>query len=258
MEIKDVTFAYQDKVNRLHNVSSEIKQGEITTIIGPNGSGKSTLLGIMTNNYQPQKGRIILNGKEMNQYKLQELAKRMGVVHQKNSAPTDMTVEKLVYYGRLPHKSTFSPYTKIDEEKVEWALKSTGLYEKRADAIGTLSGGQQQRVWIAMALAQDTPLLFLDEPTAHLDIYYQYEILEIVKQLNEVHGLTIVMVLHDINQAIQYSDSIIVMKQGNVMKKGSPTAIVSKQLMQDVYGVNVAVKQDDDAGMYIVPLGISL
>src|SRR5690625_1984440 len=256
MEIKNITFAYQDKINRLHHVNSEIKQGEITTIIGPNGSGKSTLLGVMTNNYQPQKGHIILNGKEINRYKPKELAKTIGVVHQKNIAPADLTVEKLVYYGRLPHKNIFSPSSKEEEEKLEWALKSTGLYEKRQMTIDTLSGGQQQRVWIAMALAQDTPFLFLDEPTANLDIYYQYEILELVKQLNENYGLTIVMVLHDINQAIQYSDSIIVMKQGNIIKKGTPASIVSKQLIQDVYGVNVAVKHDADSGMYIVPLGI--
>lgn len=256
MEIKDITFAYQDKINRLHHVNSEIKQGEITTIIGPNGSGKSTLLGIITNNYQPQKGHVILNGKEINRYKLKELAKSIGVVHQQNTAPVDMTVEKLVYYGRLPYQTTFSPYSKEDKEKVEWALKSTGLYEKRQMTIDTLSGGQQQRAWIAMALAQDTTYLFLDEPTSNLDIYYQYEILELMKQLNEDHGLTIVMVLHDINQAIQYSDSIIVMKQGSVKIKGSPLSIVSKQLIQDVYGVHVAVKHDEESGMYIVPLGI--
>src|SRR5699024_1219846 len=183
--------------------------------------------------------QIILNGKEINQYKPKELARTLGVVHQKNIAPVDMTVEKLVYYGRLPHKGTFSPYSDKDEEKVEWALKSTGLYEKRKMTIDTLSGGQQQRVWIAMALAQDTPFLFLDEPTANLDIYYQYEILELVKQLNEKHGLTIVMVLHDINQAIQYSDSIIAMKQGERFKKGKPKEIISQKLIRDVYGDHV-------------------
>ena len=131
-----------------------------------------------------------------------------------------------------------------------------GLSEKRHDAIDTLSGGQQQRVWIAMALAQDTPFLFLDEPTSNLDIYYQYEILELVKQLCEEHGLTIVMVLHDINQAIQYSHQIIAMKKGKVIEKGDPKQIVTKQLIQEVYGVNVVVKNDEDVGMYIVPLGI--
>lgn len=256
MEIKNISFAYQDKIKRLHNVSTEINVGEITTIIGPNGCGKSTMLGILTNNYQAQEGQVILDGKTINSYKPKELAKKLGVVHQQNTAPQDITVEKLVQYGRLPHKKNFSPKSEEDEEKVEWALKCTGLYEYRNKEIDSLSGGQQQRAWIAMALAQDTPFLFLDEPTSYLDMYYQYEILELVKELCEKHGLTVVMVLHDVNQAIQYSHNIIVMKEGRVIEKGNPKKIVTKQLIQEVYGVNVLVKNDNDVGMYIVPVGI--
>src|SRR5699024_7227495 len=126
--------------------------------------------------------------------------------------PADMTVEKLAYYGRLPHRNPFSPYSDEDHEKVKWVLECTGLNDRRKMTINTLSGGQQQRVWIAMALAQNTPYLFLDEPTSNLDIFFQYEILELVKNLRDDHGITIVMVLHDINQAIQYSDHIIAMK----------------------------------------------
>lgn len=256
MEIKNITFSYSDKVKRLHNVKATIEKGKITTILGPNGCGKSTLLGVLTNHYLPQEGQVILDGKVINQYKPKELAKKLGVVHQQNSAPADMTVEKLVHYGRLPHRSTFASQSDKDEEMVEWAMKCTGVYEKRNEPIDNLSGGQQQRVWIAMALAQDTPYLFLDEPTSNLDIYYQYEILELVKNLCEEHGLTIVMVLHDINQAIQYSHNIIAMKQGRVIKTGNPKEIVTKELIHEIYGVNVVVKNDSDAGMYIVPIGI--
>ena len=256
MEIKDISFAYADNVKRLHHISNVIKKGEITTIIGPNGSGKSTLLSVMTNNNRAQEGQVILDGKTINQYKPKELAKILGVVHQKNTAPQDMTVEKLVYYGRLPHKNVFSPSSDKDEEMVEWALECTGLLEKRHAAIDTLSGGQQQRVWIAMALAQDTPLLFLDEPTSNLDIYFQYEILALISRLRREHQLTIVMVLHDINQAIQYSDTIIAMKQGEIIASGAPKHIITKQLIYDVYGVDVIVKEDEDVGMYIVPLGV--
>lgn len=256
MEINNIVFAYEDKVTRLHHINSKINKGEITTIIGPNGCGKSTLLGVMTNNYQPQKGDIILDGKMINKYKPKELAKTLGVVHQKNLAPADITVENLVYYGRLPYKSTFSTHTSTDQEIVEWALKCTGLYEMRHMTLDTLSGGQQQRTWIAMSLAQNTPYLFLDEPTSNLDIYYQYEILELVKKLNKEHGLTIVMVLHDINQAIQYSDTIIAMKQGEIVKKGSPDQIIDTQLIKDIYGIRVVVKEDHDLGKYIIPLGI--
>jgi len=256
MEIKKITFAYEDQVIRLHGIDSKITQGEVTTIIGPNGCGKSTLLGVMTNNYKPQQGQILLKGKGINDYRPKELAKTLGVVHQKNQAPSDMTVEDLVYYGRLPHKGTFSSYNSEDHEKVAWALKHTGLYERKDMSIDTLSGGQQQRTWIAMALAQDTPYLFLDEPTSNLDIYYQYEILELVKELNENHGLTIVMVLHDINQALQYSHTIIAMKDGKVIERGKPEEIIDEELIKKVYGINVVVKQDEELGKYIVPLGI--
>src|SRR5690625_5254199 len=228
----------------------------MTTIIGPNGSGKSTLLSVMTNNNQPGHGEVLLEGKAVSQYKGKELAKILGVVHQQNIAPADMTVEKLVEYGRLPYKGTFTPSSEQDEKMVKWALDSTGLYDKRHMTINTLSGGQQQRAWIAMVLAQDTPYLFLDEPTANLDIYYQYEILELVKKLNEEHNLTIGMVLHDINQAIQYSDTIIAMKQGEIIKKGNLKEIITELLIYDVYGVHVVVKRDDGLGTYIVPTGI--
>src|SRR5690625_3937429 len=256
MEIKKITFAYEDQVIRLHGIDSKITQGEVTTIIGPNGCGKSTLLGVMTNNYKPQQGQILLKGKGINDYRPKELAKTLGVVHQKNQAPSDMTVEDLVYYGRLPHKGTFSSYNSEDHEKVAWALKHTGLYERKDMSIDTLSGGQQQRTWIAMALAQDTPYLFLDEPTSNLDIYYQYEILELVKQLSVEHNLTIVMVLHDINQAIKFSDTIIAMKQGSIIAHGKPEQIITEQLIHDVYGVRVKVKEDETIGKYIVPIGI--
>lgn len=256
MEINDISFAYADKIKRLHHISSNIKKGEITTIIGPNGSGKSTLLSVMTNNHRPQEGEVILDGKTINRYKPKELARMLGVVHQQNTAPSDMTVEKLIHYGRLPHKGTFSPSSMKDEEMVGWALKCTGLQKKRHAAIETLSGGQKQRVWIAMALAQDTPLLFLDEPTSNLDIYFQYEILALIHRLRKEYKLTIVMVLHDINQAIQYSDTIIAMKDGQIIQSGPPHAIMTKQLIQDVYGVDVIVKEDEDVGMYIVPLGV--
>jgi len=255
MEIKDITYSYDKKTNHLKNISSKIDQHKITTIIGPNGSGKSTLLGILANSYAPNKGQVMIDGKQLHHIKPKELAKKIAIVHQQNSAPADMTVEKLTSYGRLPYKSIFSNQTSDDQQAVEWALQKTNLIDKKTKMISELSGGERQRAWIAMTLAQSTPYLFLDEPTTYLDIYYQYEILELVKQLNSENGLTIVMVLHDINQAIRYSDTIMVMKDGKLIKKGTPEHVVTSELIQEIYGVQAVVKMDEESGLYILPLG---
>ncbi|WP_262174089.1 ABC transporter ATP-binding protein [Saccharococcus sp. Marseille-Q5394] len=256
MDIKEVAFSYDKKRDTLRGIDSTIDIGKVTTIIGPNGCGKSTLLGVMSNHYQPQNGDVLLDGKSLAEFKPKELARKLAVVHQQNNAPSDMTVEKLTAYGRIPYKSLFASSTKEDEEAIEWALSSTNLLDRRHMPIDSLSGGQMQRVWIAMALTQKTPYLFLDEPTTYLDIFYQYELLELIRSLNKEHGISIVMVLHDINQAIKYSDVIIVMKDGRIAAKGKPEDIITAELIRDIYGVNVVVKHDKDAGTYIVPVGI--
>ncbi|MCQ6357920.1 ABC transporter ATP-binding protein [Bacillus sp. S4] len=256
MEIKNVTFSYDNVTDRLKSVSSEIEVGKITTIIGPNGCGKSTLLGVMSRNHDPRSGEVMLDGKAISQYKPKEFARKLAVVHQQNEAPADVTVEKLTSFGRMPYKNIFSTQTDEDSEAIERALTCTRLQDKRDKPIHALSGGERQRVWIAMTLAQNTPMLFLDEPTTYLDIYYQLEILELVKELNEVHGLTIVMVLHDINQAIRYSDHIIVMKDGEIVMKGKPGEVVTEDMIKTIYGVDVVVKHDEDTGLYMVPMGI--
>jgi len=256
MEIKNVTFSYDNVTNRLKSVSSEIEIGKITTIIGPNGCGKSTLLSVMSRNHAPSSGEVILDGKAISEYKPKEFARKLAVVHQQNEAPADITVEKLISFGRMPYKNIFSPQTDEDREAIERALVCTNLQSKRDKPIYALSGGERQRVWIAMTLAQNTPMIFLDEPTTYLDIYYQLEILELVKELNEVYGLTIVMVLHDINQAIRYSDHIIVMKDGEIVTKGNPNDVITEEMVKAIYGVDVVVKQDEDTGLYMVPMGI--
>ncbi|EEK42889.1 Ferrichrome transport ATP-binding protein fhuC [Bacillus cereus m1293] len=210
----------------------------------------------MSRNHAPNSGEVILDGKTISEYKPKEFARKLAVVHQQNEAPADITVEKLISFGRMPYKNVFSSQTDEDREAIERALTCTNLQSKREKPIHALSGGERQRVWIAMTLAQSTPMLFLDEPTTYLDIYYQLEILELVKELNEVYGLTIVMVLHDINQAIRYSDHIIVMKDGEIVTKGNPNEVITEEMVKAIYGVDVVVKQDEDTGLYMVPMGI--
>lgn len=256
MEVNHISYSYQSRKTVLNNVHVKIELGKVTTIIGPNGSGKSTLLGVMANYYTPQKGCVILDGKKLSVYKQKELAKKIAIVNQQNSVPNDLTVEKLVSYGRLPYKSMFTSDKEEDDEAVDWALKQTNIEHKRLDTIEQLSGGERQRVWIAMALAQNTPFLFLDEPTTYLDIYHQYEILDLVKRLNEEHSITVVMVLHDINQAIRYSDKIIVMKNGSVIEHGEPQNVITEELMKSVYRIDIMIKYDEDTGLYTIPVGI--
>ena len=256
MEIDNVTFSYDKKTNQLKGVSGLVESGKITTIIGPNGCGKSTLLGVMSGNHAPGGGRAVLDGKAIHQYKPKELARKLAVVHQQNDAPSDLTVERLVAFGRMPHRTMLGGDREEDERAVEWALGCTNLAGKRNLAIDRLSGGERQRVWIAMALAQKTPILFLDEPTTYLDIYYQLEILEFIKRLNEEHGLTIAMVLHDINQAIRYSDRIIAMKAGTVAAAGTPEEVVTERAIRDIYGVEAVVRREPGAGLHVVLTGI--
>lgn len=256
MDINQIRFSYDDKVERLKGITTTIEKGKVTTILGPNGCGKSTLLSVLANFHAPRSGHIVLNGKPLPQYKSKELAKTISIVQQSSIAPDEMTVEKLVYYGRLPHQKMFATASEEDVQKVQWALEKTGLLEYKNARLTSLSGGQQQRAWIAMSLAQHTPYLFLDEPTANLDIFYQYEILELVKTLCREEGLTIVMVLHDINHTIQYSDRVMMMKAGELVANGKPEDVITPALLEDVYGIKVMMKEEPSVGKYIVPIGI--
>lgn len=242
MEVKDLQISYgTHKV--LNGLSFDVKEGKITTIIGANGSGKSTLFNGMTKNLRINKGSILLDGKNIETIPLKCFAKKTAIVHQYNSAPNDLTVEKLVGYGRIAHCGFYGKYNKEDKKTIEWAMEVTDTIELQKKRICDLSGGQQQRVWIAMALAQDTKLLFLDEPTTYLDIRYQIEILRLIKQLNEKYHITILMVLHDINQAVHYSDEIIAMKDGKVIAIGRPKDIITKELIEKVYDISLEIEQ---------------
>ncbi|MBC2192080.1 ABC transporter ATP-binding protein [Listeria sp. FSL L7-0229] len=253
MEVRDVNFSYNGTNSILKNVSFTIQKNKINTIVGPNGSGKSTLLEILARLLSPSSGDVLLEGKSIFEWKAKEFAQNVAIVHQNNVLPSELTVKELLYFGRLPYKNWRMTRTKADDSAVERALEQTELTEKAEQVVDSLSGGERQRVFIATALVQDTPILLLDEPTTFLDMYFQLEILELVKRLNQEENLTIVMILHDLNQALTYSDQLIVMKNGEVVAKGEPGKLLTTELIADTYGVVAEVLNDAKTGKYIVP-----
>ena len=252
-EINGLHFAY-GKHEVLKGLDMTVPEGAITTLIGANGCGKSTLFNLMTKNLKPDQGAISLYGQSVTEAKLKEFAKKVAIVHQYNTAPTDLSVEKLVSYGRTPyHTMGLSPDPEEDEKKVQWALDITNTAELRDKPVAELSGGQKQRVWIAMALAQDTKILFLDEPTTYLDVRYQLEILRLIKKLNREFGITVIMVLHDINQSLYYSDNIVAMKGGKIIAHGLPEEIITTELVREVYDVDLTI-QSVDGKPFVIPV----
>lgn len=254
MEIKEISFSYGED-SFIRDLSGKIETGKVTTILGPNGSGKSTLLNILVRQLKPGEGDVILEGKSIAQMSVKEIAKKIAMVHQQNTAPSDLTVERLVQFGRMPHQTIFSAQDDEAEEAVDWALDVTNLTKLRKKSIGQLSGGERQRAWIAMALAQKTDILFLDEPTTYLDIFYQLEILTLVKKLNREYKITVVMVLHDINQAMQFSDNLIIMKRGAICYEGNVKDGITEERLKEVYGIRALVKWSDaNQCPYMIPL----
>lgn len=254
MEIKELEFSYGETVF-IKNLNCKIQRGKVTTILGPNGSGKSTLLNLLVNQLKPQNGEILVDGKSIFKMPVKEIARKMAMVHQQNTAPSDLTVERLVRFGRMPYQSIFSGSDEQEEEVVTWALNVTNLEAMAHKCVGQLSGGERQRAWIAMALAQKTEILFLDEPTTYLDIYYQLEILSLIRRLNREYHMTIVMVLHDINQAMQFSDNLIVMSKGTICFEGTAAEGITEKRLKEVYGIRACVRwSEQNQCPYMIPL----
>ena len=227
MEVKKIKFSYQDKPF-IEELSLKFKKNKITSIIGPNGSGKSTLLMLLSRIYKAKDGTITLNDKNVWDYKIKEFAKNVAVVHQKNQIYGDLDVKTIVGYGRLPYLSYHQNLSEDDYQIIDWAIATTNLKEYENRLLANLSGGQQQRVWLAMALAQKTPILLLDEPTTYLDVKYQIEILNLIKEIN-------------INQAINYSDEIVAMKDGKILFQGVPEEVITSASLKSLYDYDLSV-----------------
>lgn len=253
IKLENISFSYNKKKEFIQDLSLEFKSGEITTILGPNGSGKSTLLHMMSTYLKPKSGKIYLGDKDLGKLKQKEIAKYISCVYQENEAPDDITVRDLVSFGRNIYSSVKKEDKEENKRMIDFALKATGIEEIQDEKVVNLSGGQKQRAFIAMSLAQNTEVLLLDEPTTYLDIYHQIEILEVVKSLNEKYNITIVMVLHDLNQAINYSHNIVIMKNGNLIKQGKATEVLNEQTIKDVYNVSGYIHKEDNEEIYFIP-----
>ncbi len=242
MQVKatDLQIGYGEHVI-VNDMSVTINKNEITSIIGPNGSGKSTVLKAITRLLKYQKGEVCVDGIELSNYKPKELSKRLGVLAQKHSAPADFRVKELVSYGRMPHQKSMFGLTKEDKEIVEEAMKKTNTWHLRDKSIFECSGGESQRVWIATVLAQNPEILFLDEPTTYLDVSHQMEVMQLVKKLNRETGVGIVMVLHDLTQAMEISDRIIVIKDGKKYAEGTPEDVITPKMLMDVYNIEADI-----------------
>ncbi|MBX8945224.1 ABC transporter ATP-binding protein [Lysinibacillus sp. K60] len=233
-----------EQVRVFEGLNLTIEEGKVTTIIGPNGCGKSTLLKTIGRILKKQQGTVYLQEQNMQNLSTKDIAKKLAILSQTPIAPGQLKVEQLIAYGRYPHRNNVNRLTNKDEEMIEWALTVTNTMEYQNRELAQLSGGQRQRVWLAMALAQETNILLLDEPTTYLDMAHQLEVLDIVKSLNEQHSCTIVMVLHDINHAARYSDHLIAMRNGIIMQTGTPQEILSAEVMRKVFNIDARIMED--------------
>lgn len=226
------------------NLSAEIPDKKVTTIIGANGCGKSTLLKAVTRIISHQSGSIVLDGEHIAKEHTKILARKMAILPQAPESASGLTVGELVSYGRFPYQTGFGRLSKKDYEVIDWALEVTGTIDFKFRPVDALSGGQRQRVWIAMALAQETEIIFLDEPTTYLDLAHQLEVLELLQKLNREQERTIVMVLHDLNQAARFADYIIALKDGEIVKAGTCEEVMNHDVLKKVFHIDAEIGRD--------------
>ncbi|GAA1459823.1 ABC transporter ATP-binding protein [Williamsia maris] len=233
-------------------LSVDIPSGAITAIVGPNACGKSTLLRGLARLLKPTTGHVILDGADITSLKTKEVARRLGLLPQSSIAPEGITVADLVARGRFPHQKVMRQYSRDDQRAVAQAMEATGVTSIAGRPVDELSGGQRQRVWVAMVLAQQTPLILLDEPTTFLDIAHQIELLDLFAELNAEQDRTIVAVLHDLNHACRFADHIIAMKAGSIVAQGNPADVITAELVEDVYGLRCQIIDDPETDTPLV------
>lgn len=241
--IEELTAGYENNTI-FENLNASIEYGKITTIIGPNGCGKSTLLKTIGRILKKEHGHVYLQDQDMQKLSTKDIAKRLAILAQSPSAPLQLKVGELISCGRYPHRKNVNRLTPEDHEMIDWAMEVTQTAEFADRELSQLSGGQRQRVWLAMALAQKTDILLLDEPTTYLDMAHQIEVLKIVQKINKEHGCTIVMVLHEINQAARFSDTILAMKAGEVLANGKPKEIMTAAYLEKIFNIQAKIVND--------------
>lgn len=244
---QNLAVAYEDHLV-VDDLDMQIPQGRITTIIGPNGCGKSTVLKAVGRILKPKGGVVYLNGDDIRRLTTKEVAQKMAILPQSPQAPAGLTVGELVAYGRFPHQRGFGKLMPEDKKIIQWALEVTRLTEFETTAVDNLSGGQRQRVWIAMALAQQTDLILLDEPTTYLDLAYQLEVLELLYRLNREQGCTIVMVLHDLNLAARFADYMIAIRGGDIIQHGTPEEVMTAEVLKETFHIDAEIVKEPRTG----------
>ncbi|MBM9466939.1 ABC transporter ATP-binding protein [Nakamurella leprariae] len=254
LRAESVTLAYESRVIT-QDLTVAVPDGEFTVIVGPNACGKSTLLRSLARMLTPRAGEVVLDGRAISSLPSKEVARRLGLLPQSPVAPDGITVTDLVARGRYPHQRLLRQWSPADEAAVGEAMVATGVADLALRGVDELSGGQRQRVWIAMALAQQTPILLLDEPTTFLDIAHQIEVLDLCADLHVEQGRTVVAVLHDLNHACRYATHLIAMKDGRVVAEGRPGDVVDADLVREVFGLACRVITDPETGTpLVVPL----
>jgi iron complex transport system ATP-binding protein len=242
---RDITIGYDKKTISEH-LDLVVPESRFTAIIGPNACGKSTLLRALSRLLKPRHGEVLLDGRDIHSRPAKEVARRLGLLPQSSIAPDGITVAELVARGRFPHQKLIRQWSAEDETAVVAAMAATGVTDLSGDLVDTLSGGQRQRVWVAMVLAQQTPIVLLDEPTTFLDIAHQIELLELCVRLNREQNTTMVAVLHDLNQAARYADHLVVMKAGAIVAQGDPREVMTAELIEDVFALGCRIIDDPE------------